>query len=142
MEIKRSEKERRRDIRVGMPRPFVIKFQIKKHKGFFPLRPKKLAAVQNMSAGGVFLEFLVLEQKEAERIMAGKDQLILEMKTPESKRPIRIKGKVIRLEKTGKYGKPTYVAGLCFEDIQEKDREEILHQLINTCFQSGCRLDS
>lgn len=141
MEKQNNNKERRKDLRVGMSKPFMIRFQIKKEKGIFNLRPKKLASAKNMSVGGMFIELPLLGQEQLDRVIKGKDKLILELEIPEIKRPIRIGGRITRLEKRDKYGKPIYVAGLSFEDIKEKDREQVLHHLINFCLKSGCSID-
>lgn len=141
MEKKKIDKERRRDLRVGISRPFMIRFQIKKQKEIFNLWPKKIASAKNISVGGMFIELPALNQRQIDGIIEGKDKLILELVMPDIKRSIRVRGRITRLEKRDKYGEPIYVAGLSFEDIKEKDREEILHQLINMCLKKGYRLD-
>lgn len=138
---KKIDKERRRDLRIGISRPFTVRFQIKKQKEIFSLWHKRFARAKNISVGGMFIEFPTLNQRQMDRIIGGKDKLILELETPDTKRPIRIMGRITRLEKRDKYGKPIYLAGLSFEDIKEKDREKILHQLINICLKKGYRLD-
>lgn len=141
MNKKNSDRERRKDLRVGMPKPLMVRFRIEKQKGIFKLRPKKIARAKNMSVGGMFLELPHLQEGQLDRIIKGKDKLILELETPEARRPIRIKGKITRLEKRDRYGKPIYVAGISFEDIKEKDREEILRRLITICLKSGCSIN-
>lgn len=141
MDKKRIDKERRKDLRVGISKPFTIRFQIKKRKGLFALRPKKIAQAKNISVGGMFIELPTLDQKQMDRIIGGQDKLILELETPEIRRPIKVLGRITRLEKRDRYGKSTYVAGLSFEDIKEKDREKILHQLISLCLKSGFPVD-
>ncbi|MFH0877008.1 MAG: PilZ domain-containing protein [Candidatus Omnitrophota bacterium] len=140
MTIKHDSQERRRDPRLGIFESLPIKFRIKKSGWLFSLVSKKTGAVQNMSVGGMFLELPFLKDKNAVRIMKGQAQLILEIKASRTRKPIRIKARVLRLEKGGATHKPMYVAGLSFEDIKEKDREEILHQLVSICLQSGSRL--
>lgn len=141
MQKKNNYKERRRDLRIGMPKPLMVRFRIEKQKGIFNLRPKKIARAKNISVGGMFIELPALTAEQVDRIIEGKDKLILELEIPEAKRPIRIRGRITRLEKRDKFGKPIYVAGLSFEDIKEKDREEILHQLISICLKRGCSID-
>jgi len=141
MAKKKIYRERRRDLRVGVAKPFMIRFQIKKQKAIFNLRPKKIGQAKNISVGGMFIELPTLNQRQMQRIIDGKDKLILELETSETKRPIRVTGKINRLEKRDKFGKPIYVAGLSFEGLKEKDREEILHRLITLCLKTKCTLE-
>lgn len=141
MEKKNKHKEKRKDLRVGMSHPFLVRFQIKKQKGILHhLRPKKFASAKNMSVGGMFIELLTLKQGQLDRIISGQDKLILELQIPQIKRPLKFRGKITRLEKRDKYGKHMYLAGLCFEDIKEEDRERILHQLVSICLKTGCSI--
>lgn len=141
MDKKNTGQDKRQDLRIVAHKPFMIKFKIEKQKEVFNLKPKKLATVQNMSVGGMSVELPDLKEGQADRIIDGKDRLILELKTPQAKKPIRIKSKIIRLEKKTKDGKPVYIAGLSFKDIKEDEREEILHQLMSICLESGCRIE-
>lgn len=141
MDKKNIGQDKRQDLRIATHKPFIIKFKIEKQKGVFDLKPRKLATVQNMSVGGMSVELPDLKEEQANRIVEGKDRLILELKTPQAKKPIRIKSKIIRLEKKTKHGKAVYIAGLSFKDIKEKEREEVLHQLISICLESGCRIE-
>jgi len=134
------EKEKRRDLRISVSGPYTVRFLISKANKIFSLQRKKVAHARNLSVGGMFIELPALKEKQMQRIIAGKDKLILELETPGSKTPICIKGKITRLEKRDKFGKPVYVAGLSFEGIKEKDREEVLRQLVNICLKSGCRI--
>jgi c-di-GMP-binding flagellar brake protein YcgR len=136
MDKKKTEQERRRDLRVGMEKPFTLRFQIKSNKGIFKLRAKKNFRVENMSLGGISIELPPLDQKQIDRVIKGQDQLILELNIPALRKPLRIPGKIAWLQKKDSAGKPIYVAGLSFEDLNEADREKLLSQLIGLCLKS------
>lgn len=132
----KKTQEKRKDLRVGMEKPFLLRFQIKSNKGIFKLRAKKNFRVENMSLGGLSLELPPLQQKQLDRIMNGQDQLILELNIPAFKKPLKLPGKIAWLHKKDNAGKSTYVAGLSFEDLNSADREKLLAQLIAICLKN------
>ena len=136
MDKKQSERERRRDLRLGPEKPLTLKFCIKKSKGIFKLRAKKDFRVENMSLGGISIELPSLTQKQIDRVISGQDKLILELNIPSLKKPLRLPGKIAWLHKKDTSGKPIYVAGLSFEDLNAADREKLLSQLIGICLKS------
>ena len=136
MDKKKTEQERRRELRVEMEKPFTLRFQIKSNKGIFKLRAKKIFRVENMSLGGISIELPPLSQKQIDRVMNGEDQLILELNIPSLKKPLRLPGKIAWLHKKDSAGKPVYVAGLSFQDLNAADREKLLSQLIGICLKS------
>lgn len=140
MEKKITHKERRKDLRISVPKLFTIKFRIKKEKGIFNLRPKKITRAENMSVGGIRIELPALDKKQIDRVIDGKDKLILELNIPYLKRPLRFTGKIVWLAKKDLRGKTTHVAGLSFEGLKGKDAETILHQLINLCLRESCNI--
>ena len=133
MDKKKMEQERRKDLRVGMEKPFALRFQIKSNKGLFKLRAKKTFRVENMSLGGLSIELPPLKQKQIDRVINGQDQLILELNIPAIKKPLRLPGKIAWLRKKDSAGKSVYVVGLSFDDLNEADREKLLSQLIGIC---------
>jgi len=136
MENKRANEERRRDLRLDMAKPFMLRLQIKKQKGLFKLRPKEVSAAENMSVGGISIELPTLDQRQIERIIKGQDELILELDIPRFNKPLKATGKIVWLEKRDRKGRTVYMAGLSFRDLKEKDREKLLLQLINLCLKS------
>ena len=136
MENKKTEQERRRDLRLGLEKPLTLRFQIKSNKGIFKLRAKKNFRVENMSLGGISIELPPLDQKQIDRVINGQDQLILELNIPAIKKPLRLPGKIAWLHKKDSAGKTIYVAGLSFQDLNAQDREKLLSQLIGICLKS------
>jgi c-di-GMP-binding flagellar brake protein YcgR len=136
MDKKKTEQERRRDLRLGLEKPLTLVFSIKKNKGIFKLHTKKSFRVQNLSLGGISIELPPLTQKQIDRVIGGQDQLILELNIPSLKKPLRLPAKIAWLHKKDTSGKPTYVAGLSFEDLNAADREKLLSQLIGICLKS------
>jgi c-di-GMP-binding flagellar brake protein YcgR len=136
MDKKKTEQERRRDLRLGLEKPLTLEFSIKKNKGIFKLHTKKSFRVQNLSLGGISIELPPLTQKQIDRVIGGQDQLILELNIPSLKKPLRLPAKIAWLHKKDTSGKPTYVAGLSFEDLNAADREKLLSQLIGICLKS------
>lgn len=137
MDRKRVEKEKRRDLRVGVSKPFVLKFQIQKSKGIFKLPSKKFAISDNISVGGMSIELPALDQSQIDKIAKGQDKLVLELDIPSLKKPLRIIGKIVWLEKKDRRGQTVYRTGISFEGIKEKDREEILRSLISLCLKGS-----
>jgi len=133
MEKIKLEKERRKDIRLGMFEPFFIRIYVARHKGLFRLRPKRYASTKNISANGMLVELFALNKNQIERIISGKDKLILELDIPFLKKPLRIFGKIVWLEKRDRRGRTISVAGVSFQEIKEKDRERLLPLLISLC---------
>ncbi|MEW6101764.1 MAG: PilZ domain-containing protein [Candidatus Omnitrophota bacterium] len=138
----KNNKESRRDLRVTTSEPFIMKFQIQKHKKLVDLAPKQLVRAENISVGGMRLELPVLDEKEINRIISGQDKLVLELNIPPLQKPLKVNGKIIWLQKRDKKGKTAYVAGVTFEGLGEKEREEILDRLVNICLKSGCQIES
>jgi c-di-GMP-binding flagellar brake protein YcgR len=136
MDKKKTEQERRRDLRLGLEKPLTLVFSIKKNKGIFKLHTKKSFRVQNLSLGGISIELPPLTQKQIDRVIGGQDQLILELNIPSLKKPLRLPAKFAWLHKKDSSGKPIYVAGLSFEDLNAADREKLLSQLIGICLKS------
>ena len=136
MDKKIIGKEKRRDLRIFMKKPFMLRCQIKKQKELFKLRPKKLSHAENMSVGGMSIELPVLDQGQIDRIINGQDKLILELNIPSLKKPLKVTGKIVWLKKRDRTGRTVYVTGLSFQDLKEKDREKVLLQLVNLCLKS------
>jgi c-di-GMP-binding flagellar brake protein YcgR len=136
MDKKKSGQERRKDLRLGLEKPLTLRFQIKRNKGVFKLRAKKAFRVDNLSLGGISIELPPLSEKQLGRIINGQDQLILELNIPSIKKPLKLPGKIAWLHKKDGSGKPIYVAGLSFKDLNAADREKLLSQLIGICLQS------
>ena len=136
MDKKKTEQERRRDLRLGLEKPLTLRFRIKRSKGIFKLRAKKTFRVENMSLGGISIELPPLNQKQIDRVISGQDQLILELNIPSIKKPLRLPGKIAWLHKKDSSGNPIYVAGLSFEDLNARDREKLLSQLIGICLKN------
>jgi len=141
MDKKQVAQEKRRDLRLSTAVPFTLKLHIKKAKEIFNLRPKKTAEAQNISVGGVRIELPLLESRQIDRIIDGKDKLVLELDISYLKRPIKVLGKIVWLEKRDRHGKTFYVAGICFEGVSEKKREDILKQLVNVSLHYGCTIE-
>jgi hypothetical protein len=140
MEKSGPDTERRKDLRLGIPTPFLIRINISKGKGIFKLRPKRFASTRNISTSGILLDSLVLNQNQMGRIISGQDRLILELDIPYLKKPLRITGKIIWSGKKDKRGKTVYEAGISFEDIKEKDRERLLPLLVNLCLKGKAKI--
>jgi hypothetical protein len=141
MDRKKSEKEKRVDLRIGVHKSFPVKFQIKKPRGIFNLQAKQFTRAQNMSVGGMQLELPFLDRQRIERIIEGKDKLVLEFAIPSARKPLKVIGKIIWLAKKDRRGKTVYVAGVSFEGIKEEEQEKILRQLVNSCLKEGCYLE-
>jgi c-di-GMP-binding flagellar brake protein YcgR len=129
----KKAQERRRDVRVGTEKPLTLRFQIKRGKGIFKSRARKNFRVENMSLGGLSIELPPLKEKQLERIIQGKDQLILELNIPQIKKPLRLPGKIAWMHKKDSAGKSVYVAGISFDELSEVNREKLLSQLIGIC---------
>lgn len=140
MNKKRIEKERRKDLRVGISEPFLIRFRIVKKKGLPQVFPRRYATTSNISASGILVELPGLSSSQIERIIKNNDKLILELDTPYSKKPLKVKGKIVWLERKDRRGKLAHVSGIFFEDIKEEDREKLLLQLINLCLKGKAKI--
>ena len=138
---KKIETEKRKDLRINTSEPLTLKFQIKKQKGIFSLRHKKTTHTKNIRVRGMRIELKILEKKKIDKIIEGKERLVLELNIPSLKKPLKITGKIVWLEKRDIHGRNIYVTGVSFEGLSEKDREKILNQLINICIKNGCNLD-
>jgi len=136
MDKKKRDQERRRDLRLGLEKPLTFKFQIKSSKGVFKLQTKKAFRVENMSLGGISVELPPLSEKQLEKVLNGQDQLILELNIPDIKKPLKLPGKIAWLHRKDHGGKPVYIAGLSFDDLDPADREKLLSQLIGICLKS------
>lgn len=141
MNKKQINEEKRRDLRLSTALPLTLKLNIKKTREILSLHPKRTAQAENVSVGGVRIELPLFDRKEIDRLIDGKDKLVLEFDIPYLKRPIKVLGKIVWLEKRDKAGKTLHVAGICFEDIKEKDREEILKELVNISLHYGCTIE-
>ncbi len=141
MVSKASGEDRRRDIRVKLSKPLVIKIHLEKGKRFFGWKIKKKANVKDMSVGGMCVEFPVFSEAQAKLIARNKDRFILEFKVPEYKKPIKVKSKLVRVVKGTKPDEPPFIAGFYFENIKEKDREKLLDKLINFIFENFGTID-
>ena len=140
--VKRKiEVEKRKDLRVETAEPITLKFRVKTQKGIFRFCRKKTARSRNLSVGGMRIELPLIEREEIENIIEGKKKLILELDIPHLKKPLKITGKLVWLEKRDMRGKNAYVTGVSFEGLSEKDREKILNQLINICIKNGCNIN-
>jgi len=140
MEKPRPDTERRKDLRLDMFEPLLIKFFISKGKSIFKLHPKKYASARNISINGALLELLALNKGQGGRIITGRDKLTMELEIPYLKRPLRVTGKIIWSAKKDKHGKTTYEAGISFKDIREKDREKLLPLLLNLCLKGKAKI--
>ena len=140
MSLRKIENDKRRDLRLKMSRPIVVKLEIKKPKGLFNIRRKKKSGVEDISVGGVRIELPVIERKEIDKIIEGKEKLVLELNLPSFRKPVKVVGKPVWLKKKDKGHKVVYVLGLSFEGISPHDREKILGQLINSCLTSSCTI--
>ncbi len=136
MDRKIIKEERRRDLRIFMKKPFILRFQIKKQKEILKLRPKKLSQAEDMSVGGMSIELPTLDQSQMDRIIKGQDKLILELNIPSIKKPLKVAGKIVWLKKRDKRNRTVYVTGVSFQDLKGKDREKVLLQLVNLCLKS------
>jgi len=87
------------------------------------------------------MELPVLERKQIDNIIEGKEKLVLELNSSSLKKPIKIVGKPVWLRRKDKGGKVIYVLGVSFEEIGEKERETILGQLVSACLNYGCTVD-
>jgi Tfp pilus assembly protein PilZ len=134
MEKNIGENEKRRDLRVKID-SFQMKCQIIKKDGLFPLQLKKtsLVRVRNVSVDGVFVELPLLKQGQLEDLSKGGYELVLELKTSDDRKPIKIKGKLAWIRKKDDSGKSINVAGVHFHNLDDKTRKEILDQLIDVC---------
>ena len=126
--------EKRKDVRLSMLTPSSIKINIIQGKGILRLHRRKKALPRNISISGILLDSLALSQHQIGRVVNGKDMLVLELEIPYLKRPLRVTGKIIWTGKKDKHGKTTYEAGISFEDMKEKDRENLLPLLLSLCF--------
>lgn len=125
MDRNKESGEKRKDIRLNVAKSLIIKLQL-------PF--KKPAAAENISTGGICIELPLLTQRQIKSITSGKKDLILELELSGLKKPLRIKGKIAWWQKKDK---PSGVAGISFEGLKEKDREEILRELLNLCLKGG-----
>ena len=140
MEKPRPDTERRKDLRLDMFEPLLIKFFISKGKSIFKLHPKKYASTRNISINGALLELLALGKGQVGKIITGRDKLTLQLDIPSFKRPVRIQGKIVWMEKKDSRGKVVYEAGICFEDIKAKDRVKLLPLLVNLCLKGKAKI--
>ena len=132
--------ERRKDLRLDMFEPLLIRFFISKGKSIFKLHPKKSASTRNISINGALLELLTLKEGQVGKMITGRDKLTIELEIPLLKRPLRIRGKIVWVGKKDKHGKIVYETGICFEDIKAKDRVKILPLLVNLCLKGKAKI--
>lgn len=140
MEKKIIDSERRKDLRLGIAKPLMLRFQVKRQEDIFNLLSKKVAAAEDMSVGGISMELPALDRGQIERIIKGQDKLVLELEVPRLRKPLKIIGKIVWLKKRDRRGRTVHVAGISFAGIKEKDREKLLLQLINLCLKSKANI--
>lgn len=133
--------EKRKDLRIEIDEPLAIKCHIKKKSDLLNLLGKVYSSAENMSVGGMRMELPLLDSKEMNRVIEGKDKLILELDVPGLKRPLKVTGKIAWLKKRDRRGNTHYVAGVSFENLKAKDREKILSKLVSTCVKEGGSVD-
>lgn len=141
MDEKIINKERRKDLRVIIEDPFVLKLKYKRGKKIFDLPFSKDAVVENISTGGIRIELPLSEKSYLGSIKEGKDKIELVFKTPVLRKPVKIIGTVTWLKKINIRGTDKYLAGVSFEGIKEKERKEIFNLLINMCMKDACKIE-
>jgi c-di-GMP-binding flagellar brake protein YcgR len=139
MERARTGKERRKDLRVNIFEPFLIKFQVSKG-GILRLYSKRYAPSSNISASGILVELPGLSRRQIDRLIENRDKLIIELDIPLLRKPLKTQGKIVWLEKRHRGGKTVNIAGISFETIKEKDREKLLLLLIYLCLKSKIKI--
>lgn len=140
MDIGAADKERRKDLRLFIGKPLVLKFHIKKRKGLFRFLPKGISRADNMSVGGIAVELPALSRREIEGVINEDDQIVLEFDIPAFKKALRVTGKVAWLKKKDKTGRTVYVTGLSFQNLKEAEREQLLLHLLNICLKEEVKV--
>jgi len=141
MDGKITGKERRKDLRVTIKKPFTLKYIYKKGQKLFNLQFKKTARAENISVGGACIELPSLKKLQLDKIKEGRDRITLIFKVPSLGKPLQVTGKVSWLKKRNDAGKDIYLAGVLFEDIKESQRQDILNLLISMCMKEGCAIE-
>ncbi len=136
----KSSVDKRKDLRVELYKPFAVKLRIKKNKGLSFFSKEKLSSVDNMSVGGMRLELPLMKRSQMERIIDGREKIVLELGMPSSKKTLKITGKLVWLKRKDKRGKTIYVVGLNFPNINDSERESILQYLMESCLKDGCNI--
>lgn len=136
----KSPVDKRKDLRVELYKPFAVKLHIKKNKGLSFFSKEKLSSVDNMSVGGMRLELPLMKRSQMERIIDGREKIVLELGMPSSRKTIKITGKLVWLKRKDKRGKTIYVVGLNFPNINDSERESILQYLMESCLKDGCNI--
>ena len=123
--------DKRGYMRMGVSGALKLEFKIKKQGKLFDFSQARMTQIEDISAGGMCIEFSGVTQEEIENIKSGKDQLLLEMQVPSFKKPLIIPAKIAWLRK--KDNQDAYLAGVSFTEIGEQEREQILSLLISLC---------
>ena len=130
--------EKRKHLRIKMAKPQIVKFRIKKHRKLpISLVWQKKTKIENISVGGLKMGLPVLEKKQINSIIEGKKKLVLEFIFSTLKKPVKVTGNVVWVKSKGK----SYVLGVSFEGIKEKDQEVILAYMIKSCLNDGCDIN-
>jgi len=130
--------DKRKDLRVELYKPFAVKLHIKKNKGLPFFSQEKLSSVDNMSVGGMRLELPLIKRSQMEKIIDGREKIVLELGVPSNKKALKITGKLVWIKRKDKHGKTIYVVGLNFPHIKDSERELILQYLMEACLKDGC----
>ena len=135
-----SEKDRRKFMRLTFGTPFSIKFSSKPLKISFESIRKGKALGKNISiGGGLLIELAIKSKEEIGKLLCGKKKLFLEIGLPGLRSPLKVLGRVAWLKKMDKLGH-LYQAGVSFDNIDEKTKEDLMHAMIDLCFKYKCSL--
>lgn len=133
-----SGAERRKFLRLSLDPPIEVKVRTALSENKF-FGSYKRALIKNVSiAGGLLIEFMVGSKGEAGNLLAGKEKLYIEADISQEQAPFKILGKVAWLKKSsGAAGEVSYEAGISFENLDEKIKEDILHAMIDLAFKQN-----
>lgn len=132
-----SPKDRRRFIRLSLGKPLSVKIKSLPLKVSFESLRKEKALGKNISiGGGLLVELAIKSEEEIGKLLCGKRKLLLEIDIPTAK-TIKATGRVVWLKKMDKASN-LYRAGVSFDELDEKTREELIHAMLDLCFQQEC----
>ena len=123
-------REKRKYMRVNTQKFASMQINVKRDNKTINTISMDDIKVRNLSGGGMYLELPLLESSILERLLSGKDKLFLRISLPVLATPVNISANMVWLETVKATRKQFVGAGISFDNITEKTREELVHYIL------------
>lgn len=126
--------ERRKFIRLSLDPAVEVKIKIIPGNAVFTVVKEKKVLIKNISVGGSLLIGLAIkDEEEANELISGREKIYFGKEFMGVHFRSKVLGRVAWLRETAK-ADYLYEAGVAFENIDETDKENILHAMIDMAF--------